>query len=96
MTLNVTSVGHHCISLLPEKIADVNNVADFDLMTFEDKYKTILKLHRQYGHPGKHIFMKHLKSEDMWDDECESAVTIIYDDCNICKQYAKAPPRPKV
>ena len=96
VTLNVTSVGHHCVSLLPEHIAEVKSVDHFDSLTPEGKYDMVLKLHRQYGHPGQLTFVKHLKSADMWDDVCSDHVKKIYDECDVCRQYARAPTRPVV
>ena len=94
VVLDKTSIGHHCIRLIPET-QEVNNVNVLDSST-DEKHNIFLKLHRQYGHPGKNTFINHLKTADIWSDECGNIVDNIYSDCKICKQYARTPSRPIV
>ena len=94
--LNKTSAGHHCVSLLPNvDIASMNAVVIQEL-GHEDQLKTITKLHRQYGHPGRRNFVVHLKAAEVWSDEYSAIVDNIYKTCDICKIYAPANPRPVV
>ena len=94
--LNKTSAGHHCLPLLPDVRYESINVVSINDLSFEEKSKTLLKLHRQYGHPSKHTFQFHLKTAGIWDSECDEMVKKLYDECAICKQYARTPARPVV
>ena len=95
LLLTKTSVGHHCLQLLPETV-DVHAAVILNNLTSDQKFDVILKLHRQYGHPGKVTLIKHLKTAGVWDEECAPHVDKIYTDCNICKQYSRTPSRPVV
>ena len=95
VVLSKTSVGHHCVSLLPEDL-EVVNAVQISNLTLDEKTKVIRKLHRQYGHPGKRTFMNHLKTAGFWSEDCGSIIEELYDQCGVCKQYAKTPSRPVV
>ena len=92
ISLTKTSVGHHCVSLLPD--TEVHSVINptVDIIS----YDSTLKLHRQYGHPGRLTFVKHLKSAGVWHDELATYVDRIYAECNVCKQFSRTPSRPVV
>lgn len=87
-TLDRTSAGHHCIKITPEEV----HVAAPVQMSKE----VVVKLHKQYGHPGKQNFIKHLKTADMWDDRLNSIIDEIYKGCHICQQFATVKPGPVV
>ena len=90
--LNFTSSGHHCISLVPDAPEDVNAI---DLNEVDDKckYKVVLKLHRQFGHPSKVKLEGLLKDAGIWTAEYSSMLSDIHDKCRICKEFSSTPPR---
>lgn len=87
-TLERTSAGHHCIKITPDEVF----FAESECLS----EKAILKLHKQYGHPGKSSFVKHIQVADMWDEKLRPIVDKIYESCSICQQFASARPRPVV
>ena len=68
--LNITTSGHYCITLRGEVIA-VEEVCAVNLsdMTKEERYKTILKLHRQFAHPSEKRLINLMKDAGVWEDE---------------------------
>lgn len=101
VVLSSTSVGHHSVQILPDqgddKLTDVvevntNDTTNDTNMTLEN----VIKLHRQYGHPNKVTFIKHLKASSVWSDDIKCFVDECYDSCNVCKLYARTPSRPAV
>ena len=85
---------NHCYPLLPDVRYESINVVNINTLSIEEKGKALVKLHRQYGHPSKHTFKFHLKTAGIWDSDCEDMVKRLYDECTICKQYARTPARP--
>ena len=87
-TLERTSAGHHCIKITPDEILFTESECLSE--------KAILKLHKQYGHPGKANFVKHIQVAGKWDEKFRPIIDKIYDSCSICQQFAKARPKPVV
>ena len=53
VTLNHTSSGHYCVSISKEINADEVYAVKLSELDDSQRYKTLLKLHRQFGHPSK-------------------------------------------
>ena len=51
--LNVTSVGHYYINILPQEKMLIQDCYLTLPKNPEEHEKAILKLHQQFGHPGK-------------------------------------------
>ena len=51
--LNLTSSGHYCIPIDKSEEVPVESVSavNLDVLNRKDRYKTLLKLHRQFAHP---------------------------------------------
>ena len=62
----------------------------------QERYKTLLKLHRQFAHPTKKRLIALLKDAGVWQEEYEDTMTQIEQECELCKVYAKTPSRPVV
>ena len=94
--LNLTSVGHYAIDILPKETNDVEQC----LLTLpnnqEEKYKVLLKLHRQFGHPRLEVMLNLLQKVNCNDKETKKLVETIYGKCNTCKLFTTTPPRPVV
>ena len=92
VNLDSTSSGHYCLPLHKEQVLEVCAVR-----LGEDKKASLLKLHRQFAHPATQKLVALLKDAGCAD--IEDAGPILDDiraNCDVCKQYAKAPPRPVV
>ena len=98
ISLNLTTSGHYCIPIdRAEKIAveEVFSV-NFGEMESAEKYKTMLKLHRQFAHPPLKKLKSLLEDAGRWNDDCQDILEDIGKKCNLCKMYMKTPPRPIV
>lgn len=62
----------------------------------ENTEKILLKLHRQYGHPGQRTFIAHLKAAQVYAECFKPLIDDIYKRCEICAVYSRAKPSPIV
>ena len=60
-------------------------------MDGKKRHETLLKLHRQFAHPSKKRLIGLLTG--IWRDDYEP-ISYIEQKCEICKKYAKTPPKP--
>ena len=65
-------------------------------MNRQDKFKTLLKLHRQFAHPRKNRLIAFLKDAGVWRDDYEETLTQRDEKCEPCKIYSKTLSRPVV
>ena len=95
--LNHTSSGHYCIPIDKGEIS-LENVCTVKLWELDDKerYKTLLKLHRQFAHPPERKLVTLLKDANIWEDTYRQDLKTIHEKCELCKIYAKTPARPAV
>ncbi|MCG7877703.1 MAG: transposase [Candidatus Thiodiazotropha endolucinida] len=98
VALNLTSSGHYCIPIDKSEEVSVENVCavNLDALNRKDRYKTLLKLHRQFAHPPMKRLIALLKDAAVWKDEYEETLAEIGQKCELCKVYAKTPSRPVV
>ena len=93
--LDITSAGHHSLSIRPHK-----EVTEHSLVALpedeEEKKVALVKLHRQFGHPRKETMFKLLKSVNCDDKVTRKMVATIQDKCQTCKKFTTTPPRPVV
>ena len=96
VSLNHTSSGHYCVSIAKE--LDVSQVFAVKIAELEDcdRYKVLLKLHRQFAHPSMVKLISLLKDSNSWSDEFKPLLLEIYQRCELCKMYPATPPRPAV
>ena len=96
VSLNHTSSGHYCVSIAKE--FDVSQVFAVKIAELEDsdRYKVLLKLHRQFAHPSMVKLISLLKDSNSWSDEFKPLLLEIYQRCELCKMYPTTPPRPAV
>ena len=62
----------------------------------QDRYKTLLKLHRQFAHPPKKRLIALMKDAGVWQEHYKETMAQIEEKCELCKIYAKTPSRPIV
>jgi len=98
VALNLTSSGHYCIPIDKSVEVPVESVCavSLDVLSQNDRQKTLLKLHRQFARPSKKRLIALLKDAGVWNDEYEDTLSKIVDSCDLCKMYAKTPSRPVV
>ena len=55
VALNLTTSGHYCIPIDKSEEVPVESVCavNLDALNRQERFKTLLKLHRQFAHPSK-------------------------------------------
>ena len=98
VSLNLTTSGHYCIPIDRMEEIPVGEVfsVKLDEMDSKDRYKTLVKLHRQFAHPPLKKLKSLLQNARLWRNEYEDLLEEINKSCDLCKRYAKTPPRPVV
>ena len=96
--LNTTSSGHYCIPL--REVFPVNEVSVLicgtdsgpgnvgKTLISEDLDKSILKLHRQFGHPSEVKLISLLKDAGVWEESYRDNVKAVYSKCRasgVCR-----------
>ena len=71
VALNLTTSGHYCIPIDKSEEVSVENVCavNLEILSKQDRIKTLLKLHRQFAHPPKNRLIALLKDADVWKEE---------------------------
>ena len=64
--------------------------------SFQEKFKIVTKLHRQFAHPFAKNLKALLKNAEHLDDKTSQIVDNIFAECETCKRYKKTPPTPVV
>ena len=97
IALNHTTSGHYCIPIDKSSIP-ISNVYAVKLHQLgkEDRHKALLKLHRQFAHPPQKKLIALIKDSGSWHEDFQTDMNEIYQNCELCKVYAKTPPRPVV
>lgn len=98
IALNLTTSGHYCIPVDRAEEIPVEDVCSVKLeeMDNKDRYKTLVKLHRQFAHPPLQKLKALLKDAGLWKDDYRDQLEEIDRKCDLCKRYAKTPARPVV
>ena len=98
VALNLTTSGHYCIPIDRAENISVSEVFSVAIgeMDSKDRYKTLLKLHRQFTHPPVAKLKALLQDAGQWKDEFQELLEDIGKACDLCKRYMKTPPRPAV
>jgi transposase InsO family protein len=92
--LHVTSSGHHAVNMLP--VCESVNAVDLHKLDEKSRYATLVKLHRQFGHPAQDKFVILLKDAGVWNNQYSEAIMKIYSSCTLCPVFARNPARPVV
>ena len=98
VALNLTSSCHYCIPTDKTEEVRVEDVCAVRLqeLTREERYKILLKLHRQFAHQPKKRLIALLKDAKVWQEQYIEDMVQIKEKCELCKIYAKTPSRPVV
>ena len=101
-----TSTGHYCVCL--NKYIDVcyygiegfnvyfTNLQKIDDLDTKDKERAAVKLHKQFCHASGKRLKELLTNAKVKDKEILKMVEQVSSNCDICKRYKKAPPKPIV
>ena len=98
VALNLTTSGHYCIpidraeKILAEEVFSVK----LGEMKSQERYNTLLKLHRQFAHPPLKKLKALMQDAGQWEEDFQGMLEDIGKTCNLCKRYMKTPPRPAV
>ena len=98
--VNLSSNGHYAVEIVPQEVCNFDNIES--VLIFEesdDKKKKrvkLVKLHKQFGHASFNNLKNLLKNAGCFNEEISKLLTEICNNCDICKKYKKASPRPVV
>lgn len=93
VVLNCTSSGHYCVPLVEELPVCA---VELDKMSLPERNKTLLKLHKQFAHPGSKRLIALLKDAGVWKPDYAECIEDMTAKCIICKQHQATPSRPVV
>jgi hypothetical protein len=98
VALDMTSSGHYCLPIDRNSQLKVESVCEvkLDVLNAGQLAKVLLKLHRQFAHPSTNRLVALLKDAGIWSDDYRLVLDNIYQNCELCKRYAKTPSRPVV
>ena len=100
--INTTTAGHYTISLLGEDDTEdtlimqhvlISELQDTDHKT---QFKMLSKIHQQFGHRPKKVYIDLLKSAGQWKDYFEEMIDKIINGCEGCILRKRNPDRPAV
>ena len=99
MKIYFTSTGHYCIKL-KSKLSDQNVFktsavflcSNIHNLSSSEKYKVVLKLHRQFSHPHSERLLSLLQDRKIYDEELKSYIVDLDDKCEICIDYKRTKP----
>ena len=103
--LSISSTGHYLLSLgvkgdsdTCSKSCEPGKIGGPILFTVSDQppEKIALKLHRQFSHPSADRLIKLVKDQGKECDDIVEAIRKVTQECKICQEYRKPPPRPIV
>ena len=100
--LIVTSSGHYIFPLNEKREImnkTINNCHEIVLHVSEEKSKEWIakKLHRQFAHCSKEKLIRLIElSKYENDEDLKNEIKKVSENCNVCKIYRKAPPKPIV
>ena len=111
ISLDTTSSGHYALSLTRQRnqLVEMSTPGSseqkpqkafmaFDVSgrTAQEKKKSAIKLHRQFGHPSHEKLASLVKLSGSRDEEFMKALQETAERCETCKKYKKKNPRPVV
>ena len=87
VALNLASSGHYCIPIDKTEKIPVETVCavNLDDNGENERYKILLKLHRQFAHPSKRKLVA--KDAGVWKDDYLEVLTRIEESCMVCKSH---------
>ena len=99
VALNLTMSGHYCIPIDKSEESpgwECVCAVKLDALNWQDRFKTLLKLHIQFVLPRKNRLTALLKDAGVWREYFEETLAQTDEKCELCKIYSKTPSRPVV
>ena len=90
--LNLFGDNEHQDTMLMQEIHAVNMLKETD----EVQQKMLQKLHKQFGHRPKRVFVELIKSAEQWDPKFSKMIDEIIDGCEGCILRKRNPDKPAV
>ena len=90
--LNLFGDNEHQDTMLMQEIYSVNMLKENE----ESQLKLLQKLHKQFGHRPKKVFVNLLKSAEQWDPKFSAMIDKIIDGCEGCILRKRNPDKPAV
>ena len=95
VSLDLTSSGHYCIPINKTTSFPIESVCAVNIQELDnkEKYKTLLKIHRQFAHLSAIKMKALLVDANVWHDEFQTYMDKIYKNCDMCIIYKRTPSR---
>ena len=98
--LKTTSAGHYVLSLLPDnrEEIDLQEIYAVNLKNASEKEieEVLSKLHKQFGHRPRQVFIDLLQSADSWKPSYGKILDKIQNGCSGCIKRRRKPDKPAV
>lgn len=94
--LDSTTAGHFIMPLLSKPDHFDVFAVDLKVMNEKEKSKALHKLHLQFGHRPKDVFVNLLKNAGSWTNDMSRLIDQIIDGCEGCILRKRNPDRPAV
>ncbi len=97
LVLTTTSAGHYVVDLLQEnEMIETVNITELENDNEKEQIKALAKIHKQFGHRPKKVFVTILKEAGKWDDRFSVMIDKIMEKCEGCLLRRRTPDRPAV
>ncbi len=97
LVLATTTAGHYIVDLLQEnEMIETVNITELEKDNDKEQMKALQKLHLQFGHRPKKVFITILKEAGKWQDKFSDMIDQIVDRCEGCLLRRRTPDRPAV
>ena len=97
LVLATTAAGHYIVDLLQEsEMLEAVNIAELEIDNETEQSKALSKLHKQFGHRPKKVFVTILKEAGKWNEKFSPMIDKIMEKCEGCLLRRRTPDRPAV
>jgi transposase InsO family protein len=99
--LELTSSGHYCLNLRPDRLQKIQEPSErvltmIDNMSQDDKKKSVVKMHRQFGHASAQRLLTLIKGAGNNDKNIQKLCEEVVKECETCVKFKKPSPKPAV
>lgn len=98
--VKISRTGHYCVPLTSDdKQETIHNVLFTSPINPDDdkaNQKKVMKLHKQFAHPSSDRLKQLIWNSGVKDSVIDKVVDDVSRNCDVCKRFRRAPPRPVV
>lgn len=97
--IEFTSSGHYCVNIMKTKpeLRTVDNILNVtDGMSPTEKRKTLVKLHKQFGHATYNRLVRLLNKAGTNNADTLDLLRSVFETCDICMSNKRPSPKPVV